>query len=151
MLVLLAMILCIWKYVCMCVGHRHFCSATSRESNCESLPDPSKQQFLHNSPQKMNITTRFPFLGVLIKRERKQYLTPYGEPLGELGTLQQNRSTNQIADLIRRCQSWLTCVTIKILKSVWCTTSHIYQESESWQTMQRRSKFSRTVRWSMKT
>ena len=31
------------------------------------------------------------------------------------------------------------------LKSVWCATSHIYRKSESWPTMQRRSKFGRTM------
>ena len=30
------------------------------------------------------------------------------------------------------------------LQSVWRATSHIYQKSESWQTMQRRSKFGQT-------
>ena len=39
-------------------------------------------------------------------------LAPCGAPLGELGTPRRYSLTNWIADLIWRCQSWLTCVAI---------------------------------------
>ena len=68
-------------------------------------------------------------------------------PVHPLGNLASRHSSVQIG--------LLTLVSVMVnlsdyLKSVWWATSYIYRKSESWRTMQRRSKFGWTVRRSVK-
>ena len=103
MLVLLAMILCICKCVCAwgTVCEWHFCNATACESNCEFISDPSEQQFPHNSPQKRNITTRFPFW--VCRSREKAMQAVYHSTLEET----QTSSAPILSDLTTTLGFWL--------------------------------------------